>query len=112
ILLELVIAHFRRRIDRHSLQREDLRLIRIRGNLKMIDRASRDQTQPRRGTYQVLKVAEARALIARIVNRRRPRSRGLESPIGAQVLPRHEVAEVALRAAVLEARLGGPALPA
>ena len=46
------------------------------------------------------------------MNRGRSRGRWLDAAIGAQVLPRHVVAEVALRSAVLEARLRGAALSA
>ena len=112
VLLELVLAHFRRRIDRHAFQREQLRLIGVRGNLKMIDRRSRDQAQPRRRINEVREVSKEVALVAGVVNRRRPRRGRLDAAIGAQVLPRHEVAEVALRSAVLEARLRRSALPA
>src|SRR5271170_2399462 len=70
VLLGLVLADFRRRIGWHSRQRKDLRLIRISGNLKVIDRGSRDQAQPGRRIYKVREVAETGALVAGVVNRR------------------------------------------
>src|SRR6266436_3272976 len=53
VLLELVLADFGRRIDRHACQWEYLRLIGVRGNLKVIDRASRYEAEPRRRIQKV-----------------------------------------------------------
>src|SRR5580693_6112774 len=112
ILLELVLPDFRRRIDRHPCQREHLRLIRVRWNLKVIDRGAREQAQPRGRIKIVRKVPEPRSLVAGIMNRRGSGRRRLDSAIGAEILPRHVIAEVALCPAILKARLRGPALPA
>src|ERR1700722_19318 len=86
VLLELILADFRRRIDRHAGQREHLRLTRVGGNLKMIDRAARYEAEPRRRIKKVREVSETGALVARIVNRRRSRCRRLDSAIGPQIL--------------------------
>src|SRR5579862_9881734 len=46
------------------------------------------------------------------MNRRRPRRRRLDTAVSTEILPRHEVTEVSLRSAVLEAWLCRPSLPA
>ena len=112
VLLELAFVNVARRIDRDARERVHLRLTGVVGNLEVIDRGSRDETEPGRRVEEVGEVAEGRTLVAGIVDRGRPGSRWLDAAIGVQVLGRDEVAELVLRAAVLEARLLGVSLSA
>ena len=112
VLLELIFIDPRRRIDRNARELKDLRLIRIRPNLEMVHVRTGDQTEPRGRAQKIRKISEPLALVGLVVNRRRPRRRRLDTAGGAEVLAGHEIAELADRAAVLEARLYRRALPA
>src|SRR5260370_10356247 len=68
VLLELVLPDFGRRIDGHACQGEHLRLTGVGGNLKVIDRASRYEAEPRRRIQKVREISEARALVAGVMN--------------------------------------------
>src|SRR6202035_3180595 len=95
VLFELVFVDARRWIDGNSGKGEDLRLVRICPDLKVIHVRTRDQAEPCGGTQKIRKITESLALIRLVVNRRRARRGRLDTAGGAKILAAYEVAHLA-----------------
>src|SRR5216683_7134437 len=86
VLLGLIVSDLGGRIDGNPNQVKNLRLIRIRRNLKVTHRRSRDQAKSSRRSEEVREVAETGPLIGRVMDRGRTAGRRFEPAVAAVIL--------------------------